>query len=101
MGAVERCDYCGSTDIHCWQGHWKWCGSERCQVLHEWATYEPHFRLYYDPTPLQCTWGWLLSKLIWPLVLLTPASAVIDGKWWAVWIYAKSYWLEFRAGGEI
>lgn len=110
MAKTETCDYCGSERLRAWQGAAHWCGSDRCNQRHEWATYEPNFRLFYCPTPLQQLIAWLLH---WPflwLILLLPAAWLVD---WCVekrgpvlgrfllWVYQRSYWLDERAAGRI
>lgn len=53
------CAYCGSGNVRACQGRVEWCMSERCSLLHDWATYEPRFEAWMGPTPLQCFAGWL------------------------------------------
>lgn len=100
------CAYCGSIKERAWQGAVAWCGSDRCNLLHDWDTYEPNFQVWMEPTPLQCFAGWL-----WFLALRVP-TALIPIRWCAIerketwrydliyWFLSRSYWACERAGGR-
>jgi len=104
---IETCDYCGCEDVCCSQGAVRWCRSERCRVLHQWATYEPAFGMpLMYPTLWVRLGAWLMLR--WFAVL----TLVVRGRWvlrkphdlrqrLACWVYSGCYYWAARKDGWV
>lgn len=101
------CAYCGSGNVRACQGRVEWCMSERCSLLHDWATCEPHFEAWMEPTPLQCFAGWLWYNALRIPVALLPirwCDSQRRGTWrydLSYWFLSRSYWACERAEGRV
>lgn len=101
------CAYCGSTEIVVSHGDVEWCGSDRCQQLHDNATYEPSFRLFLSATPTQQLGAWILYQALRPVCACIPIDWLIRDEYdgWrrdlAARIHSKSYCLYERAKGRL
>ena len=101
----QRCHYCGSLEVHCWQGAVAWCGSPQCDKRHNDATYEPCFDLPPSRTPIEQGIAACVAWAILLLVRIVPTRWILNRTGWrhrfAVWIYSESYYWEERAEGRV
>ena len=100
MNKLQNCTYCGSTDVHGWQGKACWCGSPRCHQRHYNSTYEPCFFLPpMSPTLFEMAliliahtfFGGLckVTPVVW---LLPPVPERSKRMEFARWVFGTAYW---------
>lgn len=100
----DNCQYCGGR-ANAWCGLDAWCSAPACRLAHDWATCEPQFFIFMQPTPMQRVGGWFMAA--WFNFL----SHFASGAWivyetgckqrFACWIYSNAYFWEERARGRI
>jgi hypothetical protein len=91
------CTYCGA-DAYASQGGVRWCHA--CDWRHDFATCEPQFHFWMEPTPTQQLLGLLMSEWFSLVGKVTPIRWIIDfpaDDWrtrFAAWVFGNErfYW---------
>lgn len=103
----DTCQYCGAR-ARAWHGDIVWCRSARCDVLHEWATWEPRLVLpLAEPTLWQRAWAVLAYAVFRAAATAVPIGWVMPDYAWtaaqslAVWVHGGAYYWRERMAGRI